>query len=97
MATPTEKYPEDLHGIAAKAEKCLEKLATGLASAGADPQAVKAVEEMADVIHEVVVSLGKGQEATGDDEPPAEQPASFDQAAAETQADMQAAAAQRGA
>lgn len=59
---------------AVNAEKNLEQLATGLAEAGADPQAVKAVSQMAEVVRKVIKALGRGQENTGDQEPPAEQP-----------------------
>jgi hypothetical protein len=99
MAEPAGTYPEDLHGIAAEAEKCLEKLATGLSEAGAAPDAVKTVSDMADVVHQVVKALGEGQEQTGDDEPPAAPPpggGGFDEAAAGTAQDTQAAAASRG-
>jgi hypothetical protein len=88
----------DLHELAVDGEKNLEQLATGLAQAGANPETVQAVEQMADVLREIVKALGKGQEATADEEPAApEGPASFDQAAAETQQAMQASAKQRTA
>lgn len=61
----------DLHTYAVNAEENLEKLATGLAQSGADPQTVKAVEKMADVTRQLVKALGAGQEQTADDEPPA--------------------------
>src|SRR5688500_4735287 len=60
-----------VHECAVDAEKALEKLATELARAGAAPEAVDAVEKMADVTRKIVKALGKGQEQTGDDEPPA--------------------------
>ncbi len=59
----------DLHGLAVSAEQNLEKLATGLAQAGADDGTVKAVSQMADVTRKVIKALGKGQAATGDGEP----------------------------
>lgn len=61
----------DIHATAVEAEKCLEKLATELAQAGADEGTVKAVTQMADVARKIVVGLGKGQAATGDNQPPA--------------------------
>lgn len=88
----------DLHAYAVGAEENLEKLATGLAKEGASEETVKAVEQMADVCREIVKALGKGQEQTADEEGPpeeAEQPRSIDQAAAETEAEMQAAAQKR--
>lgn len=83
--------PEDnLHQYAVDAESNLEKLATGLAQAGADEETVKAVSKMADVTRQLVKALGKGQEQTADDEEPApeeaepapeeQQPRSMDQA-----------------
>ena len=62
----------NLHAYAVQAEANLEKLATGLAQAGADPATVDAVSKMADMSRKLVGALGKGQEQTGDDEPPAE-------------------------
>lgn len=90
----------NLHEYAVQAEANLEKLATGLAQAGASPETVKAVEQMAEVTREIVKALGKGQEQTGDEEPSAPpeeeaQPTSIDQAAAETSQAMQASAAKR--
>lgn len=87
----------NLHEYAVQAEQNLEKLATGLAQAGASPETIKAVEQMADVTREIVKALGKGQEQTADEEPSAEEaaPSSFDQAAAETSQAMQESAAQR--
>lgn len=64
----------NLHAYAVEAESNLEKLATGLAQAQADPQIVKTVSEMADVTRKIVKALGKGQEQTGDKEPPAPEP-----------------------
>jgi hypothetical protein len=87
----------NLHEYAVQAEGNLEKLATGLAQAGASPETVKAVEQMADVTRQIVAALGKGQEETGDEEPPAEQeqPRTMDQAANETSQMMQDSAAKR--
>lgn len=61
----------DLHSLAVDAEQSLEKLATGLGQAGADPQSVKAVSQMADVTRKIVKALGQGQAQTADDAPPA--------------------------
>jgi len=89
----------NLHEYATEAYDNLEKLATGLAQEGASPETVQAVEQMAAVTKEIVKALGKGQESTGDEEPPESeegaQPQSFDQAAAETSQAMQASAAER--
>lgn len=59
-----------LHNHAVEAERHLEALATGLAEQGAPPETIKAVTKMADVARQLVKVLGKGQEATGDREPP---------------------------
>lgn len=75
---------QQLHEIAVDAEKNLEALATGLAQAGADEPTIKTVTQMADVARQIVKALGKGQEETGDAEPPApepEQPQTMDSAA----------------
>lgn len=96
MATQ-EQGTESLHDHALQAEKHLEALATGLGQAGASPETVKAVSQMADVARELVSALGKGQEAQPDEAAAAEEdqgPTSFDQAAAETSQAMQASAAQ---
>lgn len=63
----------NLHQYAVEAEANLEKLATGLAQAGADEGTVKVVEQMADVTRKIVKALGKGQEETPDNEPPEEE------------------------
>lgn len=64
-----------LHDVALDAEKNLEELSTGLAQAGADEKTIQAVTNMADVTRKIIQALGKGQETTGDAEPPApEQP-----------------------
>jgi hypothetical protein len=87
-----------LHEHALAAEKNLEALATGLAEAGASPETIKAVTQMAEVARQLVSALGAGQEQTGDDEPAAaEEPGTIDQATAETHQAMQASAAQRNA
>lgn len=44
---------------------------------GADPEAVKAVGGMASNVRKIVKALGKGQEQTGDQEPPEPQPRSL--------------------
>lgn len=61
---------KDLHELAVDAEAATEKLATALADAQAEPNAVKAVDQCADVLRKVVKALGAGQEATGDQAPP---------------------------
>lgn len=89
------------HQYAVDAEANLEKLATELAQAGADPGTVKVVTQMADVTRKIVKALGKGQAATGDNEPPEPQPAeqpqgreTMDSATSGLQAEAQARAAQ---
>lgn len=59
----------NLHEYAVQAEANLEKLATGLAQAGAGEDTVDAVEQMADMARKIVKALGAGQEQTGDEEP----------------------------
>lgn len=60
-----------LHDLALEAERNLEQLATGLASAGAEDNVVNAVSQMADATRKIASALGKGQEQTADSEPPA--------------------------
>lgn len=48
----------ELHEIAVTAEGSLEQLATGLGEAGAPPETVQAVTQMADVMREIVKALG---------------------------------------
>lgn len=93
-----------LHDHAVQAERHLEQLATGLAQAGAPDDTVKAVSKMAEVTRQIVTALGKGQEQTGDNQPPAppadqaQQPRqTMDTATAGLQNDMQASAARRAA
>jgi hypothetical protein len=91
-----------LHEHAVQAEEHLEQLATGLAQAGADPETVDVVSKMAGVTRKLVKALGKGQEVTGDAEPPERQPEpqprqTMDSAAAGVAADMQRSAQQRPA
>lgn len=56
MAVSTDQ----LHTHAIEAEKHLEQLATGLAEIGADPAAVKAISQMADVTRKIASGLAKG-------------------------------------
>src|SRR4051794_12735421 len=70
--SPTGGSPVgSLHEHALQAEKHLEALATGLSAAGADPQSIKGVTQMADVCRKMVSAFGKGQEQTGDKQPAA--------------------------
>jgi hypothetical protein len=55
---------------AVAAEKNLEQLATGLAQGGVDQKIVDTVTQMAEVTRKIVSALGKGQEGTGDGQPP---------------------------
>ena len=97
---PTGGNPAgSLHEHALQAEKHLEALATGLSAAGADPASIKAVAQMADICRKMVSAFGKGQESTGDKQPPADtrpQPRNTMEAAQQLHQDVQAAAAQRG-
>jgi hypothetical protein len=52
-----------LHQCAVDAEAAVEKLATELAHAGIDPQAVAGVSKMAASIRQIVKVLGQGQES----------------------------------
>lgn len=102
--------PGSLHEHAVQAEAHLEKLATGLAQAGADQGTVQVISQMADVTRKIVKALGKGQEQTGDTQPPRQeqpppqqqqpQPApqrqTMDSAIASTHEDMQRSAQQQG-
>ncbi len=82
----------DIHATAVQAEKYAEQLATELAREGASETTIQSVSQCADIFRQVVEALGRGQEETGDEEP-----SSLDQAAAETQAAMQASAQKRNA
>lgn len=98
-----------LHAVAVQAEKYLEKLCTGLAGVGASEQTVKACDQMAEVVRQIVSALGQGAEnapSESDQETPQEekeaqeeadkgQSSSFGQAAGETHQMMQQAAAKR--
>lgn len=98
---PSMPSASSLHEHAVQAEAHLEQLATGLAKAGADEGTIQAVSQMADVTRKIVTALGKGQEATGDEEPAAPPPErepqrhTMDSAAAGLHQDMQASAAKR--
>lgn len=93
MASDTASTPESLLDVALTAEKALEQLATGLGQVGAPPDTVKAVTKMADVTRQIVSALGKGQEETGDAEPPAPEPKqTFDSATNALHQEAQAAA-----
>jgi hypothetical protein len=83
---------QQLHEVAVQAEKALEQLATGLAQAGADDQTVGQFTQMADVCRQTISALGKGQETTGDNEPPegSDQPHTMDSAADSLMSDVQA-------
>lgn len=87
---------EKLHAISVAAEKSLEQLATGLGQIGADPQAVKAVSQMADVLRKIATGLAKGMKQ----EPVPGQngaPHTMDSATEAMMADRRAAAQQRQA
>jgi len=58
-----------LHDHALQAEKHLEALATGLAQAHADPGAVKAVGQMAEVLRKILKSMASIAQAEQPPEP----------------------------
>lgn len=60
MATPQLNDSRNLLELATDVHTDLGKLATGLAHAGAQPQAVQALQRMAVIIGEVVKVLGAG-------------------------------------
>ena len=62
-----------LHRHALAAESALEQLATGLAQAGVGDDVVGNITQMADMVRQLAGALGEGQEATGDQEPPADE------------------------
>lgn len=102
MADQAQGAP-DLHEVALGAEKYLEALATGLSEAGASPQTIKAVTQMAEVTRQIVAALGKGASNAPDEAAPPEEAeekpsnphGSYDKAAAETHEAMTSAAAKR--
>jgi hypothetical protein len=58
-----ESTPEKLHGYAVAAEKNLEQLATGLASAGAPEGTVKTVSQMAEGARSLVKALASAAQS----------------------------------
>lgn len=91
----SQDAPQELHATAVQAEKYLEQLATGLGQAGASPETVKAVTQMAEVTRQIVTALGKGQESAPDEPEVSPSGGSMDQAAAETHQAMQASASKQ--
>ena len=91
----------DLHSEALQAEQHLEALATGLAKAGVEEKIVDAVTGWAKGARTIAAQLGKGQERTANDEPPADeqqpQQHTMQSATDALHRDAQAAAAQRRA
>jgi len=55
-----DQDPTDLHGLAVDAQTDVQKLATGLAHAGAAPEAVATLTKMATVLSQVIKVLGQG-------------------------------------
>src|SRR5688572_12063369 len=72
-APATPSGAPTLHEHAVAAERHLEQLATGLGQAGADNQVVQTFSKMAEVTRKLITALGRGQEVSGDAEPPAEE------------------------
>jgi len=54
-----------VHETAVSAEAAVEKLATQLGAAGAPPDTVKGVSQMADVLREIVKAVGAPDPAAG--------------------------------
>lgn len=77
--------PESVHDDAVEAEKCLEQLATSLGQLGADPKAVEAIGQMADVVRKIATGLAKTLK-----EQPAEPAHTMDSAADEMMAERHA-------
>lgn len=75
-----------LNKHALSAEKSLEQLATGLAQAGAEEGAIKAVGQMADAVRKIAESLTKAAEQT----PAPEQRPTMDSATDEMMAERSA-------
>lgn len=73
---------EQLYDLCETAAKSLEKIATGLGQIGADPAAVKAVSQMADVVQKICNGLAKGMKSE-----PAEQPHTIGSATDDMMAD----------
>lgn len=62
-----------LHDIALQAQTAVQKLAKGLAEAGANPAAVHTLTEIADTLHQVIGVLAQGAGAQGQEGSPAEE------------------------
>lgn len=83
-----------LHDLCLGAEKNLEQLATALSQAGADPKAVKAVAQMADVCRQLLKGMADLAQKEAPPQPQAQaQPHTMDSATNSMQQDL---AAQRG-
>lgn len=65
---------DSLHSLSNTASSAVHKLATGLAHAGAPTEVVQAVTKIGDQLDKVTDALGKGQEQTGDEEAPPDEP-----------------------
>lgn len=79
-----------LHDLCLGAEKNLEQLATALSQAGADPKAVKAVAQMADVCRQLLKGMAQLAQS---EVPPEPKPHTMDSATNSMQQDL---AASRG-
>lgn len=84
---PADPHTAELHELAVDAEKNLEQLATGLASAGANPAAVDALTSMAEAVRRIAKSL-VNPAAEGDDA--AEEPPTMNSATDELHAQLAA-------
>lgn len=60
MAAQPDQDPTNLHDLAVDAVQDLQKLGTGLAHAGAAPQAVAQITQMIQILTQVVKVLGSG-------------------------------------
>jgi hypothetical protein len=60
MAQPQDQDPRNLHDLALDAQTDIQKLAVGLAHAGAAPQAVAQLTHMGQILSQVVKVLANG-------------------------------------
>lgn len=61
MAQPSgDQDPRNLHDLALDAQTDVQKLAVGLAHAGANPNAIQGLQQMAHMLSQIVKALGSG-------------------------------------
>lgn len=56
----SDKDPRNLHDLALDAQTDVQKLAVGLAHAGANPNAIQGLQQMAHMLSQIVKALGSG-------------------------------------